>query len=38
MFQTEIVKGAIDLNQKIEDIMIPKKDIYMIKLKKKLSN
>ena len=38
MFQTEIVKGAIDLNQKIEDIMIHKKDIYMIKLKKKLSN
>lgn len=37
-YQTEIVKGAIDLNRHIGDIMIPAKSIFSLRLKKKLSN
>ena len=38
MFQTEIVKGAIDLNKTVKDIMIGPKDIFQLSLTKELKN
>jgi len=35
--QSEIVKGAIDLNKEINEIMIDKVDIHSIRLEKKIT-
>lgn len=37
LFQAQIAKSAIDMNKKIKEMMVPSKNIYSIKLKKKMS-